>query len=71
LTTRQKLGISRDAAIVATALALSVYEVTLGGGRASVLAFLGGLLVAPVALRVDQARREAKNGRGERDAEAS
>jgi hypothetical protein len=53
-----RLRLSRDATIVATALALATYEIVLGGARPSVLAFLGGLLLAPVVIRADKARRE-------------
>jgi hypothetical protein len=51
----------RDTAVVAVALGLAVWEVTVGGARAAVLSFLGAILLSPVALRVDEARRR-RNG---------
>jgi hypothetical protein len=57
---RRKIRITRDALIVLVALGLSVYEIVWGGARPSVLVFLGGLLAAPFAVRVDEARRANK-----------
>jgi hypothetical protein len=37
---------------------LAVYEVVLGGARPAVLTFLSGLLLSPIVMRVDAARRE-------------
>jgi hypothetical protein len=51
----------RDTAVVSVALALAMWEVTLGGARAAVLSFLGALLLSPVVMRVDEARRR-RNG---------
>lgn len=52
------LRITRDGAIVTVALGMAIFEIVLGGGRASVLAFLSSLLLSPVVMRVDQARRK-------------
>jgi hypothetical protein len=51
----------RDALIVAISLLLSIYEVLLGGARPAVLTFLSGLLLSPIVLRVDAARRVDKD----------
>jgi hypothetical protein len=51
------LRVTRDGAILVFAISAGAYEIVLGGGRASVLTFLGGLLLSPVVMRVDQARR--------------
>jgi hypothetical protein len=51
----------RDTAVVSVALALTMWEVTLGGARAAVLSFLGAILLSPVVMRVDEARRR-RNG---------
>lgn len=47
----------RDIAIVGFALCASVYEITIGGARPSVLTFLSGLLLSPIVLRADETRR--------------
>lgn len=54
----QRLRVTRDGAILVFALAMGAYEVMLGGARPSALAFLSGLLLSPIALRFDEARRE-------------
>jgi hypothetical protein len=51
----------RDTAVVSVALALTMWEITLGGARAAVLSFLGAILLSPVVMRVDEARRR-RNG---------
>lgn len=51
----------RDALIVGVALLLLVFEVTHGGGRAPVLTCLSGLLLSPLALRIDAARRDRRD----------
>lgn len=48
----------RDSIIVAFALAGGAYEIIVGGGRASVFTFLIGLLVSPLVLRFDEARKD-------------
>jgi hypothetical protein len=52
----------RDTAVVSVALALTTWEVTLGGARAAVLSFLGAILLSPVVMRVDEARRRRNGG---------
>jgi hypothetical protein len=54
----------RDVVIVSISLLLAIYEVVLGGARPAVLTFLSGLLLSPIVMRVDAARREdaRKNG---------
>lgn len=54
----------RDAAIVAVALGLLAYEVIYGGGRPSVLTAVTSLLLSPLVLRLDEARKE-RNGNGD------
>jgi hypothetical protein len=51
----------RDTAVVSVALALAMWEVTVGGARAAVLSFLGAILLSPVVMRVDEARRRNGN----------
>jgi hypothetical protein len=48
----------RDVVIVSISLLLAIYEVVLGGARPAVLTFLSGLLLSPIVMRVDAARRE-------------
>jgi hypothetical protein len=48
---------TRDGIIITFALVAGAYEIVIGGGRASVLTFLAGLLVSPLVLHVDAARR--------------
>ncbi len=58
----------RDAAIVSFSLLMGGYEIVLGGARPAVLTFLSGLLLSPIVMRVDAARRDdahredARNG---------
>lgn len=56
----QKLRITRDAFVVFVALSLAIYEVTSGGGRPAVLAFLGSLLLSPIVMRIDEARKRVR-----------
>ena len=51
---------TRDCLIVGFSLLMGGYEITVGGGRAVVLGFLGSLLLSPIALRVDEARKERR-----------
>jgi hypothetical protein len=48
----------RDATIVSFALLFAGLEISLWGARASVLTFLSALLLSPVVLRADDARRD-------------
>lgn len=57
MTGRQFRGLARDTLVVIVALGLLVYEVIWGGGRAAVVTALVGLLLSPVLMRVDEARR--------------
>lgn len=50
--------IRRDTAIVTFTLGMAFYEITIGGARPSVFTFLGGLLLSPLVLRYDEARKE-------------
>lgn len=50
----------RDVLIVGVSLLLLMFEVVVGGGRAPVLTCLAGLLVSPLALRIDAARRDGR-----------
>lgn len=50
--------IARDSLIVGFALGAGAYEIVLGGGRPSVLTFLVTLLLSPLVLRFDEAKRE-------------
>lgn len=53
----------RDLLILSVAAPLSVYEVVLGGGRPAVLTFLTTLLLSPIAIRLDEARKSReRNG---------
>lgn len=60
--TQTQRRFNRDALIVVVALGLLVFEVTRGGGRPSVLTAITTLLLSPVVLRIDEARRD-RNGR--------
>jgi predicted PurR-regulated permease PerM len=53
----------RDTAVVTVALALAVWEIMLGGARPAVLSFLGAILLSPLVMRVDEARRRNGNAR--------
>lgn len=48
----------RDSIIVTFALVGGAYEIVVGGGRASVFTFLTGLLLTPLVLRIDEARKD-------------
>lgn len=58
---QRRRRITRDTVIVTVALGLLVYEVTLGGGRPSVLTAVTSLLLSPLVLRIDEARKAAKD----------
>jgi hypothetical protein len=63
-----KYRLTRDVVILGVALGLLSWEILLGGARATALTALTGLLLSPLALRFDEARRSAKAPKGE-DAE--
>lgn len=56
-----KRHLTRDGIILTFALGWATFEIVEGGGRAAVLTFLTGILLSPVVLRLDEARR-ARNG---------
>jgi len=49
---------TRDSLIVGFSLLMGGYEIVLGGARPAVLTFLSGLLLSPIVMRVDAARRD-------------
>lgn len=51
----------RETAVVTVVLGLAVWEVILGGARPAVLSFLGAILLSPVVMALDEARRR-RNG---------
>jgi hypothetical protein len=55
------LKITRDGLIATAALALLAYEIVWGGARPAVLTALTSLLLSPVVLRADEARRNRGN----------
>ena len=55
---RKRRRLQRDSVIVAFTLAMATFEIILGGARPSVFTFLGGLLLSPLMLRYDEARKE-------------
>ena len=58
-------SITRDGVIVVFALLSGGYEIVLGGARPSVLTFLTGLLLTPIVLSADEARKKAKDKKKE------
>lgn len=54
--------LTRDGAILTAALAWGTFEIVYGGARSAVLTLVGTLLVTPVALRLDDARRSKTGG---------
>lgn len=52
--------LTRDLIVSLAATSMFVYEVTIGGGRASVLTACVSLLLSPIVMRVDEVRRNAK-----------
>ena len=51
----------RDLVLDSLAVAGLVFEIGWGGGRASVITALIGVLLAPIPLRADEARRRRNN----------
>jgi hypothetical protein len=43
--------------VVVVAQGLAIFEITLGGARPAVLSFLGAILLSPIFMRIDEARR--------------
>lgn len=54
--------IRRDTAIVVFALGMGGFEIMFGGARPSVFTFLGGLILSPLVMRYDEARKEESSG---------
>jgi hypothetical protein len=61
------LRVTRDGVIATAALALLAYEIVLGGARPAVLTVLSSLLLSPVVLRADEARRRRRDPFDEED----
>ena len=59
---------TRDSLIVGFSLLMGGYEILLGGARPAVLTFLSGLLLSPIVMRVDAARREDKPDKSDDEA---
>jgi hypothetical protein len=57
---------TRDSLIVGFSLLMGGYEILLGGARPAVLTFLSGLLLSPIVMRIDTARREDKDNNGDK-----
>lgn len=57
------LRVTRDGLIATAALALLAYEIVLGGARPAVLTVLSSLLLSPVVLRADEARRTRRDAK--------
>ena len=49
--------ITRDALLVGFVVVAASYEILFGGARPAVLTFLTGILLSPLALRVDERAR--------------
>lgn len=58
----ERIKVGRDAAIVAVALGLLVFEIVWGGARPSALTAITSLLLSPLVLRIDEARK-GRNGK--------
>lgn len=61
-----KPHITRGLMVATVATGLLAFEVLAGGGRPSVLTALVGLLVSPLIMRADEARKE-KHGKHRAD----
>lgn len=59
------LRFTRDGLIATAAIALLAYEIVLGGARPAVLTALTSLLLSPVVLRADEARRNRGKTEGD------
>lgn len=58
---------TRDSLIVAFSLLMGGYEILAGGARPAVLTFLSGLLLSPIVMRVDAARRDEEKSSKHKD----
>lgn len=63
-TQSRRFKVGRDSVIAGVAIALLVYEIVLGGNNPAALTAITSILLSPVILRVDEARRNNKNGNG-------
>lgn len=61
-----KLKFTRDLMVACAATVAFLYEVKFGGGRAAVLTACVSLLLSPLIMRVDEARKE-KHGKHRSD----
>ena len=57
---QKRLRLTRDTAILSFAIGAGIFEITLGGGRPSVLTFLTGVFLSPLIMRVDERRSNGK-----------
>lgn len=55
---RARRRVTRDLAVVVFALGFGGVELMFLGARPSALTFLGGLLLSPLVMRYDEARRD-------------
>lgn len=60
-----RLRVTRDGLIATAAIVLLTYEIVLGGARPAVLTVLSSLLLSPVVLRADEARRHRRDSEGD------
>lgn len=61
MSEQDRYRFSRDAAIITVALGLLIYEVMFGGARPSALTAITSLLLSPLVLHIDEARRDRKD----------
>lgn len=54
--------LQRDGLIIGISLGLLIYEVVLGGARPTALTAITTLLLSPVIMRLDEARRDNQGG---------
>lgn len=59
---RRRMRIGRDTAIVIVALGWGTAELLFLGARPGALAFITSVLVSPLVLRYDEARRNGNGG---------
>lgn len=55
---RRRVTLKRDTAILAFAITVATFEITLGGARPSVLTFLTGVFLSPLIMRVDERSKD-------------
>lgn len=51
---------TRDTLLLLVAIAWGTYEIVVGGARPAVLTLVGGVLLSPAVIRVDEAIREKR-----------